>query len=71
MAKILFFDPPTRMDVYLKTNVRVGAPNYPSLTLATLAGNLLNGHSVGIVDLDLVNNFTNTCLKRCKVLNLI
>jgi radical SAM superfamily enzyme YgiQ (UPF0313 family) len=57
MAKVLFFDPPTRMDVYLTTNVRVGAPNYPSLTLATLAGNLLNGHDARIVDLDSVNNY--------------
>ena len=57
MAKVLFFDPPTRMDVYLTTNVRVGAPNYPSLTLATLAGNLLNRHDVRIVDLDSVNNY--------------
>lgn len=52
MAKVLFFDPPTRMDVYLTANVRVGAPNYPSLTLATLAGNLLNGVRADMVDLE-------------------
>ncbi len=57
MAKILFFDPPERLDVYLKTNVSIGALSYPSLTLATLAGNLSNGHDVRILDLDLVSDF--------------
>ena len=57
MAKILFFDPPTRLGVYLKTNVSIGALSYPSLTLATLAGNLKHRHKVRILDLDLVSNF--------------
>ena len=57
MARILFLDPPERMDVYRKTNVSIGAPSYPSLTLATLAGNLISGHNVKIVDLDLVSHF--------------
>ncbi|OGS12514.1 MAG: hypothetical protein A2234_02415 [Elusimicrobia bacterium RIFOXYA2_FULL_58_8] len=53
MAKILFFNPPSRRSVYLETNVRVGAPSYPNLTLAALAGNLVKDHSVKIADLDL------------------
>jgi len=57
MAKILFFNPPSRRNVYLDTNVSVGAPSYPSLTLATLAGNLVSQHDVKIVDLDLAKDF--------------
>jgi len=53
MAKILFFNPPSRKNAYLSTNVRVGAPSYPSLTLATLAGNLTAEHNVRIIDLEL------------------
>jgi radical SAM superfamily enzyme YgiQ (UPF0313 family) len=52
MAKVLFFNPPSRENVYLKTNVRVGAPSYPNLTLATLAGYLTKDHQVRIIDLD-------------------
>lgn len=57
MAKILFFNPPSRKNVYLSTNVSVASPSYPSLTLATLAGNLVKEHTVKIVDLDLYDNF--------------
>jgi len=57
MAKILFFNPPSRKNVYLSTNTGVGAPSYPSLTLATLAGNLINKHNVRLLDMDLVPNF--------------
>jgi len=53
MAKILFFNPPSRENVYLNTNVSVGAPSYPNLTLATLAANLVGKHEVKIVDLDI------------------
>ena len=63
MAKILFFDPPQRTDIYLKTNVSIGALSYPSLTLATLAGNLARGHDVRIIDLDLVGDFYGYILK--------
>lgn len=52
MAKILFFNPPSKESVYLKTNVSVGAPSYPNLSLATLAGHLVEKHEVKIVDLD-------------------
>jgi radical SAM superfamily enzyme YgiQ (UPF0313 family) len=52
MAKILFFNPPSREHVYLKTNVSVGAPSYPNLTFATLAAHLVPQHKVRIVDLD-------------------
>ena len=57
MTKILFFNPPSRRNVYLSTNVGVAAPSYPSLTLSTLAGNLITKHNVKITDLDLVPNF--------------
>ncbi len=57
MAKILFFNPPSKRNVYLSTNTSIGAPNYPNLTLATLAGNLVNTHKVKIIDLDLLANF--------------
>jgi radical SAM superfamily enzyme YgiQ (UPF0313 family) len=53
MPKILFFNPPSRRNIYLSSNVRVGAPSYPSLTLATLAGNLIRKNTVKIVDLDI------------------
>lgn len=53
MSKILFFNPPSIENIYLSTNVKVGALSYPSLTLATLAGNLEKEHQVRIVDLNL------------------
>lgn len=56
MFKILFFNPPSRKTAYLETNVRVGAPSYPNLTLATLAGHLIKDHEVKIIDLDLTND---------------
>ncbi|MBN2145510.1 MAG: radical SAM protein [Candidatus Aureabacteria bacterium] len=52
MASILFINPPSRRQVYLETNIRVGAPSYPNLTLATLAGHLVKEHKVRVVDLD-------------------
>lgn len=52
MPKVLFFNPPSRTNVYLATNVKVAAPHYPNLTLATLAGSLLEKHDVKIIDLD-------------------
>lgn len=57
MAKILLFSPPSRKDIYLTTNVKVGAPSYPHMTLATLAGNLIDKHHVKIIDLDLYPNY--------------
>lgn len=57
MAKILLFNPPARKSVYLDTNVKVGAPSYPNMTLATLAGNLVDEHKVKIIDLDLYPNY--------------
>ncbi|MDD5772137.1 MAG: radical SAM protein [bacterium] len=56
MFKILFFNAPSRNITYLKTNVRIAAPSYPNLTLATLAGHLIKDHSVRIIDLDFVND---------------
>ena len=53
MSKILLFNPPLHTNVYTSTHVGVVAPNYPSLTLATLAGNLIQKHTVRICDLDL------------------
>jgi radical SAM superfamily enzyme YgiQ (UPF0313 family) len=34
----------------------VGTPSYPNLTLATLAGSLINKYQVNVVDLDLLND---------------
>lgn len=56
MAKILFFNPPSRKNVYFSTNVSVGTPSYPSLTLATLAGDLIDEHRVKVIDLDLLTH---------------
>jgi len=64
MAKILFFNPPSR-DVYLSTNTSVATPNYPSLTIATLSGHLTGAHDVKVVDLDY-----ETDTKRCIVNSL-
>lgn len=60
MAKILFFDSPVRKNVYASTNVTVGTPSYPNMTLATLAGNLIKDHQVKIVDLELVSDHIQT-----------
>ena len=57
MAKILFFNPPTWKNVYSKTIIEIGAPRYPHLTLATLAGNLIDKHQVRIIDLDLYPSY--------------
>lgn len=57
MAKILFFNSPLRENVYIRTNVSVGAPSYPNLTLATLAGHLIKEHSVRVIDLDILNRY--------------
>lgn len=67
MTKILFFNPPSIRNVYLSTNVSVGAPSYPSLTLATLAGNLINQYDVKIIDLDLLPNFYSSLSSEIKV----
>lgn len=60
MARILFFDVPVKKAVYAATNVKVGAPSYPNMTLATLAGNLIKNHKVKIVDLELASNHIQT-----------
>ncbi len=57
MAIILFFNAPTRKNIYLNTNIKIAAPSYPNMTLATLAGNLVDKHSVKILDLDLYPNY--------------
>lgn len=54
MARVMLVNLPSSQLVYLSTNVRVGTPSYPCLTLATLAGHLVTKHQVKIVDLDLV-----------------
>lgn len=56
MSRVLFFNAPVRKNVYFGTNVKIGTPNYPHLTFATLAGNLKN-HQVKILDLDLISNY--------------
>ena len=66
MARILFFNPPSREIVYLKTNVSVGAPSYPNLTFATLAGHLVKQNDVRIVDLDFSQNPEKDLLESIK-----
>ncbi|OIO35814.1 MAG: hypothetical protein AUJ74_04940 [Candidatus Omnitrophica bacterium CG1_02_44_16] len=66
MAKVLFFNPPSRKNVYLNTNVSVGAPSYPSLTLATLASHLVAEHEVKIVDLDVSSGTSKELLEAVK-----
>lgn len=66
MAKILFFNPPTRKNMYLDTNIKVGAPSYPNMTLATLAGNLVDKHNVKIIDLDLYPNYQTVLFNTIK-----
>jgi len=65
MAKILFFNPSLK-DIYRQTNVRAGAPHYPSLTLATLAGHLIKEHRIKIVDLDLIPDSYNVLFNEIK-----
>ncbi|MFH1656070.1 MAG: radical SAM protein [Candidatus Omnitrophota bacterium] len=69
MSKILFFRPPSKRNVYLSTNVKVGAPSYPSLTLATLAGNLVNEHNIKVIDLDLFANFHESLFEEIRSFN--
>jgi len=69
MSKILFINPPWRENIYLTTNVKVGAPSYPNLTLATLAGHLTNNHQVKIIDLDLIDNYRQILLDLIKSFN--
>jgi radical SAM superfamily enzyme YgiQ (UPF0313 family) len=57
MSKVLFINPPSRRRVYLNTNVSVGTPNYPNLTLATLAGHLKDKYVVKALDMDLFSNY--------------
>lgn len=56
MARVLLVGLPSRKLVYLETNVRAGAPSYPCLSLATLAGHLVGKHKIRVVDLDLVTD---------------
>lgn len=67
MAKILFFVSPTRKSIYFDTNIKVGAPSYPNLTLATLAGNLTTHNKVKIVDLDFYKNYHTVLLNTIKI----
>lgn len=68
MSKVLFFTPPGRKDIYLSTNTRVGAPDYPNLTLATLAAQLVNEHEIKILDLEPADNFYEFLLEEIRVL---
>lgn len=63
MARILFFDAPVKRDVYAATNIKVGTPSYPNMTLATLAGSLIKDHKVKIIDLELVSNHIQTLIE--------
>lgn len=62
MAKVLLFSSPFRENIYFSTNIKVGTPSYPNLTLATLAGNLIEDHQVKIVDLDLVPDYVQALM---------
>ncbi|MCX5679924.1 MAG: radical SAM protein [Candidatus Omnitrophica bacterium] len=66
MSKIILFNSPSRSNVYLSTNVKVAAPSYPSLTLATLAGALSSKHGVRIVDLEFSADPVKTLLDEIK-----
>lgn len=66
MTKILFFNAPARKSVYLTTDIKVGAPSYPNMTLATLAGNLVDKHTVKIIDLDLYPNYLTVLFNAVK-----
>lgn len=63
MAKVLFFNPPFRENIYFRTNVKVGAPSYPNLTLATLAGHLIKKHEVKIIDLDIIPDYITSLIE--------
>lgn len=56
MARVLLFNVPATRLVYHSTNIKVGTPSYPNMTLATLAGHLVTKHKVKILDLELVND---------------
>jgi hypothetical protein len=52
MARILLVNLPAVTEVYLNTNVKVGTPRYPNLTLATIAANVDWPHQFKALDLD-------------------
>lgn len=66
VKKIILFNPPSRSNVYLNTNVKATAPSYPSLTLATLAGSLSGKHDARIVDLEFSRDPAKTLLDEIK-----
>ena len=66
MARILFFNAPTRENIYLNTNIKIAAPSYPNMTLATLAGNLIDKHEVKIIDLDMYSNYQTVLFNTIK-----
>ena len=56
MKKCILFNPPSAVDVYSKSKVRAAIPKLPSLSLAIIAGSLLEeGFTVRIVDLALLD----------------
>ena len=57
MIKILFVSLPSTVEVYKKTNVKVVVPNYPNLSLATIAGNLPDHVKAELIDLDFYEDF--------------
>ncbi|MDQ7837058.1 MAG: radical SAM protein [Thermodesulfobacteriota bacterium] len=57
MIKLLFVSLPSALEVYKKTNVKLAAPSYPNLSLATIAGNLSTDVTVDLIDLDFYNDY--------------
>ncbi len=53
---VLFINPPSRQRVYDRTYVGSARPEYPNLTLATLAGGLVGKCQVRLLELDLVKD---------------
>lgn len=51
---VLFINPPSRQRVYGQTYVGSARPEYPNLTLATLAGGLVDKCRIRLLELDLV-----------------
>lgn len=57
MTKILLINLPAVAEAYLNTNVKVGTPRYPNLSLATIAANIDSTHRLKVIDLDFSSNY--------------
>jgi radical SAM superfamily enzyme YgiQ (UPF0313 family) len=68
MKKVLLFNPPSALRVYSKSKIRAVVPKLPSMSLAMIAGSLLEeGVDVRVADLMLQDNASARALTRHEI----